>query len=75
VFGRYVAIGDNLAVRGKRVHEVLDDQLPHALAMRPDLITVCVGMNDVTMGLAAASRTVLGRWTTAQTPPIAERHL
>lgn len=38
----------NLAVRGKRVHDVLDHQLPQALAMEPDLITVCVGMNDVT---------------------------
>ncbi len=38
----------NLAVRGKRVRDVLDVQLPQALSMRPDLITVCVGMNDVT---------------------------
>jgi lysophospholipase L1-like esterase len=38
----------NLAVRGKRIREVLDDQLPAALAMAPDLITTCVGMNDVT---------------------------
>ncbi len=38
----------NLAVRGRRVIDVLDDQLPRALAMDPDLITVCIGMNDVT---------------------------
>lgn len=38
----------NLAIRGRRIHDVLDDQLPRALAMRPDLITVCVGMNDIT---------------------------
>jgi lysophospholipase L1-like esterase len=38
----------NLAVRGRRIRDVIDDQLPEALAMRPDLITVCVGMNDVT---------------------------
>jgi lysophospholipase L1-like esterase len=38
----------NLAVRGKRIGDVLDDQLPRALEMEPDLITVCVGMNDVT---------------------------
>lgn len=38
----------NLAVRGKRVRDVLDEQLPQALSMQPDLITVCVGMNDVT---------------------------
>ncbi len=39
----------NLAVRGKRVGDVLHDQLPQALSMNPDLITVCVGMNDATL--------------------------
>jgi lysophospholipase L1-like esterase len=38
----------NLAVRGRRIRDLLDDQLPRALAMGPDLITVCIGMNDVT---------------------------
>ena len=38
----------NLAIRGRRIRDVLDDQLPQALAMRPDLISVCVGMNDIT---------------------------
>ena len=38
----------NLAIRGRRIRDVLNDQLPRALAMRPDLITVCVGMNDIT---------------------------
>ena len=38
----------NLAVRGKRIRDVLDEQLPRALEMQPDLITVCAGMNDVT---------------------------
>lgn len=38
----------NLAVRGRRIRDVLDDQLPAARAMRPDLITSCIGMNDVT---------------------------
>lgn len=38
----------NLAVRGRRIADVLQDQVPPALGMRPDLITVCVGMNDVT---------------------------
>ncbi|MGE2721933.1 SGNH/GDSL hydrolase family protein [Mycolicibacterium celeriflavum] len=38
----------NLAVRGRRIRDVLDEQLPQALAMRPDLVTVCIGMNDVT---------------------------
>jgi lysophospholipase L1-like esterase len=37
----------NLAIRGKRINHVLTEQLPQALAMRPDLITVCAGMNDV----------------------------
>jgi lysophospholipase L1-like esterase len=37
----------NLAIRGKRVADVLAEQLPAALAMRPDLVTVCAGMNDV----------------------------
>ncbi|MCW2511951.1 MAG: lysophospholipase [Mycobacterium sp.] len=38
----------NLAVRGRRIRDVLDNQLPRALTMRPDLITSCIGMNDVT---------------------------
>ena len=38
----------NLAIRGRRIRDVLDDQLPRALAMRPDLISICVGMNDIT---------------------------
>lgn len=37
----------NLAIRGKRMGDVLREQVPQALAMRPDLITVCAGMNDV----------------------------
>jgi lysophospholipase L1-like esterase len=37
----------NLAIRGKRMADVLGEQVPPALAMRPDLITVCAGMNDV----------------------------
>jgi lysophospholipase L1-like esterase len=37
----------NLAIRGKLVADVLNEQVPQALAMQPDLITVCAGMNDV----------------------------
>lgn len=37
----------NLAVRGCRARHVREEQLPAALAMRPDLATVVVGMNDV----------------------------
>ena len=38
----------NLAVRSRRIRDVLDDQLPRAMTMQPDLITSCIGMNDVT---------------------------
>jgi lysophospholipase L1-like esterase len=38
----------NLAIRGRRIRDVLIDQLPLALTMRPDLVSVCVGMNDIT---------------------------
>ncbi len=38
----------NLAVRGRRISDLLDEQLPAALALQPDLISVCIGMNDVT---------------------------
>ncbi|MQY18373.1 hypothetical protein NRB20_14490 [Nocardia sp. RB20] len=38
----------NLAVRGRRVAEIRDEQLDAALAMRPDLVGICAGMNDVT---------------------------
>lgn len=37
----------NLAIRGKRISHVLFEQVPQALAMQPDLVTVCAGMNDV----------------------------
>lgn len=48
----------NLAVRGRRIRDVLDDQLPTALAMRPDLITSCIGMNDVTRPGRSFDRTL-----------------
>lgn len=37
----------NLAVRGRRTREVLDEQLEPALAMRPDLAIVVAGTNDI----------------------------
>ena len=37
----------NLAIRGKLLNDVLTEQVPAALEMQPDLITVCAGMNDV----------------------------
>ena len=39
----------NLAIRGMRMNEIRTGQLDDALAMRPDLISVFGGMNDVTM--------------------------
>ncbi len=38
----------NLAIRGRRIKDLLNEQLPAALALQPDLISVCIGMNDVT---------------------------
>lgn len=47
--GLYPGLGyANLAIRGHRIGDVLGTQLPAALSMRPDLVTVCIGMNDVT---------------------------
>lgn len=37
----------NLGVRGKRTREILDEQLAPALAMRPGLVTLFCGTNDV----------------------------
>ena len=38
----------NLAIRGRQIRDVLEDQLPRALEMQADLVTVCIGMNDMT---------------------------
>lgn len=37
----------NPALRGKMLQEIYDEQLPMALAARPDLVTVCAGGNDI----------------------------
>ena len=37
----------NLAVRGRRTHEILEQQLDPALSLAPDLVTVVAGMNDI----------------------------
>ena len=37
----------NLAIRGKTLGEVADDQVPAAAAMRPDLVTIAAGGNDL----------------------------
>jgi lysophospholipase L1-like esterase len=37
----------NLAIRGKYLRQIIDDQLPVALAERPDLVTFSAGGNDI----------------------------
>lgn len=36
----------NLAIRGRRLEDIVDRQLPAALAMRPDLVSIAGGVND-----------------------------
>jgi lysophospholipase L1-like esterase len=40
----------NLAVRGRRAHEVREQQLEPALALEPDLASVVAGLNDTLRG-------------------------
>ncbi|ASU84798.1 SGNH hydrolase [Nocardiopsis gilva YIM 90087] len=37
----------NLAVRGKLIRQIVADQVPRAMELRPDLITICAGGNDI----------------------------
>jgi lysophospholipase L1-like esterase len=37
----------NLAIRGRTSHQIRTEQVPAALALEPDLVTVVAGMNDV----------------------------
>jgi lysophospholipase L1-like esterase len=37
----------NLAIRGKMLGEVIDEQVPAAVAMRPDLVSIAAGGNDL----------------------------
>lgn len=37
----------NLAIRGKTMDDVIDDQVGPALALRPDLVLACAGANDL----------------------------
>ncbi|MGI5327779.1 SGNH/GDSL hydrolase family protein [Actinomadura nitritigenes] len=37
----------NLAVRGKLVRQIVDDQVPRAVGLNPDLVTFCAGGNDM----------------------------
>jgi len=44
--GRSELLYANLGVRGRKTREIRDQQLPCALAMRPDLVTLFSGTND-----------------------------
>src|SRR5690242_12538960 len=37
----------NLAIRGKTTAQIEAEQVPLALALRPDLVSVIAGMNDI----------------------------
>lgn len=37
----------NLALRGKMLAEIMQEQLPVALDIKPDLVTICAGGNDI----------------------------
>ncbi|WP_017610911.1 SGNH/GDSL hydrolase family protein [Nocardiopsis xinjiangensis] len=37
----------NLAVRGKLIRQIRDEQVAEAVAMAPDLVTLCAGGNDI----------------------------
>ncbi len=37
----------NLAIRGRRLDEIIDEQLPRALELRPELVSLAGGTNDV----------------------------
>ncbi|MEU6740474.1 SGNH/GDSL hydrolase family protein [Streptosporangium sandarakinum] len=37
----------NLAVRGKLIDQIIAEQLPRAIEMRPDLVSFCAGGNDL----------------------------
>ena len=45
----------NLAIRGRSTRAIRDEQLEPALAMRPDLVTLFTGTNDVVRGRFDAS--------------------
>jgi phosphatidylinositol alpha 1,6-mannosyltransferase len=50
----------NLAIRSKRVQHLLADQLPMALRLRPDLVSVFMGANDL-VGRRTDPRELAGR--------------
>src|SRR5699024_7530618 len=36
----------NLAIRGRLLDRIIDEQIPRALELRPDLVSLCAGGND-----------------------------
>ena len=36
----------NLAIRGRRIDQVVEEQVPMALEMKPDLVSFAAGVND-----------------------------
>jgi lysophospholipase L1-like esterase len=44
--GRRVGFA-NLAVRGRRIHNVVREQVPRAIALEADLVSVLIGSNDL----------------------------
>lgn len=42
----------NLAVRSRRVRDLLGEQVPRALELKPDLVSILMGANDLVSGLA-----------------------
>jgi len=46
----FTATLDNLGINGARVDDILDDELPDALASNPDVVTLWTGANDVIAG-------------------------
>jgi lysophospholipase L1-like esterase len=40
----------NIAIRGSKLEEIMEEQLEHALALRPDLVTILAGNNNYFIG-------------------------
>lgn len=36
----------NLAIRGRKMNRIVDEQIPKALIMKPDLVSIAAGVND-----------------------------
>lgn len=84
--GRSGLLYANLGVRGKKTREIRDQQLAPALALRPDLVTLFSGTNDIVsrrfdlaavaadleemMGAVAASGAVLLTFTMPDLAPV-----